>query len=116
MNDEANRRREPAPEQVGVGAAEEAVAPRIALASEAVVDWCSRHARGVVVGCLVLTVLFGWFMATHLTLATDTDRLIDPSAPWRKGEVELAHLFPQNAALLVVVVDGTTPELADDAA
>ena len=116
MNDEANRRREPAPEQVGVGAAEETVAPRIVAATEVMVDWCSRHAQTVVAACLLLTVLFGWFMATHLTLATDTDRLIDPSAPWRKGEVELARLFPQNAALLVVVVDGTTPELADDAA
>jgi uncharacterized protein len=96
--------------------AEEAVAPRIAALAEAIVDACSRHARAVVAAGLALTILFGWFMATHFGLATDTERLIDPSAPWRKGEVELAHLFPQNDALLVIVVDGETPELADGAA
>ena len=122
MNEASDdRRREAASRSMGgqqqAVSTEEAVAPRIAVASEAVVDWCSRHARGVVAACLALTILFGWFVATQRDpLATDTDRLIDPSAPWRKGEVELAQLFPQNNALLVIVVDGATPELADDAA
>src|SRR5881397_272893 len=105
MNDEG--RRQPAatrewPDTADRPAAEQAVAPRIAALAEAAVDGCSRHARAVVAGCLVLTLLFGWYMATHLGLATDTDRLIDPSAPWRKGEVELAQLFPQNNPLLVI--------------
>src|SRR5215813_29712 len=117
MNADSDRRqRRRTSEPTERAAAEEAVAPRIAALAEAVVEACSRHARAVVAGGLALTILFGWFMATHLGLATDTERLIDPSAPWRKGEVELQHLFPQNDALLVIVVDGATSEQADSAA
>ncbi|MGH6927936.1 MAG: MMPL family transporter, partial [Dongiaceae bacterium] len=95
---------------------EEAVAPGIAALTERIVDASRRHARAVVAGCLALTVLFGWYMATHLGIDANTDHLLDPNASWRQAELEIKHLFPQNDGVLVIVVDGVTPELAGDAA
>jgi uncharacterized protein len=95
---------------------EEAVAPRIAAVTEQVVEFSRRHAHAVVTVCLVLTILFGWYMATHLGIDASTDHLIDPRLPWRQAEAQMDRLFPQNENTLVIVIDGATPELADDAA
>jgi hopanoid biosynthesis associated RND transporter like protein HpnN len=95
---------------------EEAVAPRIAAVTERVVEFSRRHAHAVVAVCLALTLLFGWYMATHLGIDASTDHLIDPNLPWRQAEAEMDRLFPQNEGTLVIVVDGVTPELAEAAA
>ena len=95
---------------------EDAVAPRIAAVTERVVEFSRRHAHAVVAVCLVLAALFGWYTATHWKIDASTDHLIDPTLPWRQAEAEMARLFPQNEDTLVIVVDGATPELADDAA
>jgi hypothetical protein len=100
----------------GMTSPEDAVAPRIAAVTEQVVDFSRRHARAVVAACLALTVLFGWYYATHWGIDASTDHLIDPNLPWRKAEAEMDRLFPQNEDTLVIVVDGETPELAEDAA
>jgi hopanoid biosynthesis associated RND transporter like protein HpnN len=100
----------------GMTSPEDADAPRIAAVTERVVEFSRRHAHAVVAVCLVLTVLFGWYTATHWKIDASTDHLIDPTLPWRQAEAEMARLFPQNEDTLVIVVDGTTPELADDAA
>jgi hopanoid biosynthesis associated RND transporter like protein HpnN len=95
---------------------EDTVAPRIAAVTEHVVEFSRRHAHAVVAVCLVLTILFGWYMATHLGIDASTDHLIDPKLPWRQAEAEMDRLFPQNEGTLAIVVNGATPELADDAA
>jgi hypothetical protein len=95
---------------------EGSVTPGIAALTERIVDLSRRHARAVVAGCLALTVLFGWYMGTHLGIDANTEHLLDPNASWRQAELEIRHLFPQNDGVLVIVVDGKTPELADDAA
>jgi len=100
----------------GMTSPEDTVAPRIATVTEQVVEFSRRHAHAVVAVCLVLAVLFGWYTATHWKIDASTDHLIDPTLPWRQAEAEMARLFPQNEDTLVVVVDGATPELADDAA
>src|SRR5882724_3900852 len=100
----------------GMTSPEDTVAPRIAAVTEQVVEFSRRHAHAVVAVCLVLAVLFGWYTATHWKIDASTDHLIDPTLPWRQAEAEMARLFPQNEDTLVVVVDGATPELADDAA
>jgi len=100
----------------GMTSPEDAVAPRIAAVTERVVELSRRYAHAVVAVCLVLTILFGWYMATHLGIDASTDHLIDPKLPWRQAEAEMERLFPQKEGTLVIVVDGATPELADDAA
>ncbi len=97
-------------------APEETVTPGIAAVTEAVVDLSRRYAQVVVAGCFALTVLFGWYMATHLGIDAQTENLIDPTLPWRQSEAEIRRLFPQHEGALAIVIDGATPETADDAA
>ncbi len=69
----------------------------------------------VAVGLLV-GVLAVWFAATHFAMTTDTSALISPKEQWRRNETAVSKAFPQNDDLTVIVVDGRTPELAEDAA
>lgn len=78
--------------------------------------WSAAHAPTVVGFVLLLTGLAAWFAAAHLTINTDTNALINPQVAWRVNERELNRAFPQNGEVLVVVVDGATPERAETAA
>ncbi len=87
----------------------EAFVSRLVIFSE-------RRAILLVIVSLLLTTVAGVFTARHLGMDTDTANMISPELPWRK---ELAHfnaLFPQNTGLLVVMIDGKTPDAAEDAA
>ena len=68
-------------------------------------------AAGLVLGALALA-----YAATHFALTTDTAELISPKVEWRQNEAILSKAFPQQNDLSVVVIDGKTPELAEDAA
>jgi len=56
------------------------------------------------------------FTATHFDMSSDTAKLISPNADWRRHERALDAAFPQNGDTTVVVVDGATPEIAEQAA
>lgn len=66
---------------------------------------------GVVLGALCL-----FAAATRLGVSTDTDKLFAESLPWRQQDTALARDFPQFKDLLVAVIDGTTPEIAEQTA
>ena len=81
-----------------------------------VVAWSVRYARSFIIGMLVLTALAATYTARNISFDTDTTNMISPDLPWRQ---ELAHFnkqFPQNIGLLVVMIDGKTPDIAEDAA
>jgi len=61
------------------------------------------------------TLAAGVFAATHLNIDTDIDKLLDPSLPWRQRETAMDRAFPQFTDLTVIVVDGATPDEAQDA-
>ena len=48
-------------------------------------------------------------------MTTDTAALISPDVDWRKQERAMEAAFPQLSDVMLVVVDGATPELAEDA-
>ena len=52
------------------------------------------------------------YTARHFAMTADTAQLISTKLSWRQRELA----FPQLDNLTLVVVDGATPELADDAA
>jgi hopanoid biosynthesis associated RND transporter like protein HpnN len=79
------------------------------------VDWCRRHAWAVVAIAVLVTAGSGWLAANKLGMDTDTDRLLSAKLPWRQREIAFDKEFPQNSALIAVVVDGATPEQADAA-
>jgi uncharacterized protein len=80
------------------------------------VAWAVDHAKLVVVVALVLTIAAAFFTARTLTMDTDTARMINAELPWKQQMARINAAFPQNAGLLVVMVDGKTPDAAEDAA
>src|SRR5262249_4977830 len=47
---------------------------------------------------------------------TDVNQLLAADLPWRKQEVALEQAFPQKTDTLLIVVDGDTPDAAEDGA
>ncbi len=82
----------------------------------ALVETSRRHAAPLVLGLLVLSILGGFFTAGHLSFDTDFEKLIASDLPWRQREAAMDRAFPQDTDLLAIVIDGTTPDLAGDAA
>src|ERR1700722_13415422 len=81
-----------------------------------VVRLSTRHAWVVIVAFLIAAVLAGGYVARHIAINTDSGKLLSSSLPWRQQEIKLNELFPQRTDLIVAVIDGTTPEGADEAA
>ncbi|HUA53638.1 MAG TPA: hypothetical protein VMB81_15815, partial [Candidatus Sulfotelmatobacter sp.] len=79
------------------------------------VDVCRRRALAVVLVALAVAAACVAYAAGHLAFDTDTAKLIDARVPWRQREAALDRAFPQNTDLLAIVVDGATPDLAEDA-
>jgi len=82
---------------------------------ERIVAFSARYALVVIAAFVALAILSGVYTAHHLRMDTDTTNMISPKLPWRQQATHLADLFPQNNGLLVIVIDGKTPELADQA-
>ncbi|MBY8828111.1 MMPL family transporter [Hephaestia mangrovi] len=65
---------------------------------------------------LVLAMAAIVYVAGHFAMTTDTAELISPTVPWRVHERAMDDAFPQLRDSMLVVVDGKTPELAEDGA
>ncbi|HZP13930.1 MAG TPA: MMPL family transporter [Nevskiaceae bacterium] len=85
----------------------------LARALERWVRAVQRRAAAVVTGFVVLIAALSHYAATHLSVDTDTANMLSPQLPWRVAERELGKQFPSSP--LLIVVDGETPEIADDA-
>jgi uncharacterized protein len=55
------------------------------------------------------------YIVAHFAIDTDSTKLIAGDAAWRKRELAFDAAFPQRTDLIAVVVDGATPELAEQA-
>ncbi|HKT54382.1 MAG TPA: MMPL family transporter, partial [Caulobacteraceae bacterium] len=77
---------------------------------------CCDHALIVVALGLLLGAGSAWFAVTHFAMTTDTDRLIRYNLPWRRQAAAFDADFPPQRGRIVAVVDGQTPELAEQAA
>ena len=83
---------------------------------ERIVAFCCRNALAVVAGSLLLAVAAGWYTADNFAMNSNSATLISPDTDWRKREIRFDALFPQHTNLILVVIDGKTPELAEAAA
>lgn len=52
----------------------------------------------------------------RMAITTDTSQLISPDVAWRVEERRMEEAFPQLRDVMLVVIDGKTPELAEDGA
>ncbi len=80
------------------------------------VGLCRDRARLTVAVGVAIGVAAAAFCATHFALTTNTDALLSPKLPWRQAEAVYNRLFPQHDDAIVVVIDGQTPELTQQAA
>ncbi|MBF0353953.1 MAG: MMPL family transporter [Alphaproteobacteria bacterium] len=78
--------------------------------------WIHRHALVVTLIFGVLVVAGGYIAATRLSIRTDTNGMLSPDLPFQRLGLEMTAAFPHLKDTLLVVVDGDTPDLADDAA
>src|SRR5882757_2083714 len=89
------------------------VSPRISLIGR-VVAASTRHPLIVLLAAVVLTAAAVVYLGGHFNMTADTARLISPKLEWRHREIIFEKAFPQLQNLTMIVVDGATPELADD--
>ena len=80
------------------------------------VDYCRRNALMVVIGCVLLAALSALTSYALLGISTDTDLMFSEKLPWRQRALAFNSQFPQNRDLLVAVIDGSSPEIADETA
>ncbi len=85
-------------------------------ASRALVSFSCRRAPSVVAVALLLTVACGAYLALNARINTDTTDMLNPELPFRKLSKEVGRAFPQFQDNLLVVVEGDTPDLADESA
>jgi hopanoid biosynthesis associated RND transporter like protein HpnN len=88
----------------------------LGAAVAALVELSRRFAGWVLLAGIALTVASGVFAATHFAIDSDVSAMISPKLDWRQREIDLAAAFPQNDNVLLIVVDGATADLADEAA
>lgn len=69
-----------------------------------------------IVAALVLAALALAVVADRFAMTTDTAELISPNVDWRKQERAMETAFPQLRDVMLVMIDGATPEQAEDAA
>jgi hopanoid biosynthesis associated RND transporter like protein HpnN len=80
------------------------------------VQLCAGRPWPVIVVGVVLAAISASYVAGRFEINTDISKLISDDLPWRQRELAFFKAFPASETTIVAVVDGPTPELADDAA
>lgn len=80
-----------------------------------VVDACVRRPWLVVVVAAALAAAALAYSAEHIAIDSDSTKLVSQDVAWRRRELAFDAAFPQLADLIAVVVDGATPEIAEQA-
>ena len=88
----------------------------LAAAIGRTVSLCVRHAVIVAVAMALATGLAGNYVVGHFALNSDTTKLLAPDLPWRQREAQFQTIFPDRANLILIVIDGVTPERTQQAA
>ena len=83
---------------------------------ERIVAFCCRWPAWVTMAGLLLAAAAGAFTSTHFAMNSNSEELISADIGWRQREIQFDRLFPQQSNLILVVIDGKTPELAEAAA
>lgn len=81
-----------------------------------IVRECCRRARLIVLAGVALGFATGMYSANHFSMNTDTEALLSSQLRWRQREISYDKAFPQQSDLIAIVIDGKTPELAEQAA
>ena len=77
--------------------------------------WVHLHASRVLGVLAVITLACGLHAATRLGINSDNVTLVADDLPARQSYLEFARSFPNIENVMLVVVDGETPEIAREA-
>src|SRR5450432_1824150 len=83
---------------------------------ERLVRFCSRYALAVVVAALLLGGGAAYYTSRHFAMDSNASNLISKDVPWRRNGLAFDAAFPQRDNLTLVVIDGVTPERAQETA
>lgn len=86
---------------------------------EFLIGWVARAHRLawlVIIAALALSVASIAYLSENIRINTATTDMLSEELPFRQHARALSQAFPQFSDNIVVVIDGQTPELADDAA
>src|SRR3954470_15587737 len=86
------------------------------VAVRRIVDACIRHAAWVLLISAILAASACAYTVRHFSINTDSTSLFSAKLPWRERELAFDAAFPQRANTIVIVVDGVTAEVAEQAA
>ncbi len=78
-----------------------------------IVAAAARRPWPVLLVALLLTLGGLWVVTQRFAMTTNSAALLSPQVDWRVNELRLDAAFPQNGDVILVVVDGATPELAE---
>ncbi len=80
------------------------------------VSFSAHRPLAILLGAVLLTIAALFISATRFDMTTDTGELISAETDWRRNDAAVGKAFPQTGDAIVVVIDGKTPEVAEDAA
>lgn len=75
-----------------------------------------RYAAWILPAAAVIAVACGFYTANNLGMDTDTTDMLSEELPFRANDERYRKAFPQDADLLLLVLDAPTPEQAQAAA
>ena len=81
-----------------------------------IVAVCVARPWRTVIAATLLAMAALLVVTDRFAMTTDTAELISPKVAWRQREAAMETAFPQLRDVMVVMVDGATPELAEDGA
>jgi uncharacterized protein len=81
-----------------------------------IVELSVARAWLVVAVVIILCAATTQYVMSHFAMSTDTDTLLSSKLSWRVRQAAFDKAFPSDGSNLVVVVDGRTPELSEQAA
>ncbi|MCP5145104.1 MAG: MMPL family transporter [Gammaproteobacteria bacterium] len=70
----------------------------------------------VLLAAVLLTGFSVHYIVGHLGINTDFEDMLSEQLPWRQTQEELRRAFPMNTNTIAIVVDGQTPDQAQDVA
>jgi hypothetical protein len=88
----------------------------LTAAGRRVVDVCIRRAWWVLLVAVLLAGSAFVYTMRHISIDTDSTKLFSTDLPWRQRELAFDAAFPRRVNPIAIVVDGATPELAEEAA
>ena len=92
------------------------VVEAVSTAAACWIDLVRRRAALVLVLAAAATGATAYLAASELTIDTDTTAMISPELPFRRHAAAFTRAFPQFVDSIVIVVEGETPDGAEDAA